>query len=85
MKVKVNTGYLSFDGALYSAGSVIDIPDVKAAEVIALSKGRISAASGKRKQPEPEKPVKAVDNPVDKSEEGAALPDADPVAAVQKK
>lgn len=82
-KIKVLAGYLSHGGFLYSKGAVIDVED--AAGIVARSKGRIAFVQDKpapkQQAPKQEKPKK-MDLP---AEEGAALPDADPVAAVQKK
>ena len=86
--ILIKKGYLSYEGCLYKAGTVLEVEGAE--DIISRSGGRIvMAGQSEAVQAEvPKKPAKAK-KPAEKpqedgGEEGASLPEADPVAAVKK-
>lgn len=86
--ILIKKGFLSYEGNLYKRGTVLDVDGAE--DIVARSGGRIVMA-GQEEAAKAEPPKKTAKNkkPAEKpqedgGEEGASLPEADPVAAVQK-
>lgn len=86
--ILIKKGFLSYEGHLYKQGTVLEVDEAE--DIVARAGGRIvMAGQVEAAQAEPPKRTakgrKTAEKPQeDGGEEGASLPDADPVAAVQK-
>ena len=86
--ILIKKGFLSYEGCLFKQGTVLEVDEAE--DIVARSGGRIVMA-GQEEAAQAESPKKTAKGkkPAEKlqedgGEEGASLPEADPVAAVKK-
>lgn len=83
--ILIKKGFLSYEGCLFKQGTVLEIDEAE--DIVARSGGRIVMA-GQEEAAQAEAPKKTAKGKKpaqeDGGEEGASLPEADPVAAVKK-